>query len=299
MLRTAQETIAGALNFDTKIVCPLCGRTGSHTKHVLARSEIRRCAQCGFVFAYGAPPDTAEEGYYESMGGYEQFLAAKKPEWRALFRDLARRTKGRKLLEVGCARGYALATARETGWLPRGVELSIDDTVFARQKFGLDVYHGTVESCPFEEDSFDVIIMWSVIEHIADSGSALRACRRLLKPGGLLSIHTCNVDSIVAWETRRNWTMYHMPGHVSFFSPATMRNALDKTGFEIVMLKTALGAKPVDVDPEKRCKPSLRRALAGVAAGLRLKEPLREAIYMFRPYLRDHGEFMAVVARKT
>lgn len=298
-MRTVQELPGTTLSFDTKIICPLCSRTGSHVKHVLDHHEIRRCGKCGFVFAWGEPEVSYEAGYYESLGGYERFLAAKVPEWRALYRGLARRTEGRKLLEVGCARGYALALAREVGWLPHGVEVSGDDAMFARSKFGLKVHHGTVQSCPFEEGSFDVVTMWSVIEHMTDPATALEACSRLLKPGGLLSIHTCNVDSSVAWEARRDWSMYHLPGHVSFFSPATMRDALDRTGFEAEELKTALGSRPVNVDPNARSRPSLRKVVAGIASTLRLKEPLREFICILRPYLRDQGEFMAVIARKV
>ena len=279
--------------------CPLCGRMGHQIVHLLEPVEIRRCGECGFVFARGGAQNASEEGYYDSMGGYEPFLEAKKREWYELFRDLAMRTPGRRLLEVGCARGDALAMARQFGWLPCGVEVSRDDAAYARSEFGLVVHHGTVETCPFEEGSFDAALMWSVIEHIADPLPALRACRRLLKPGGLLSIHTPNADSKVARDLGPRWSMYHVPGHVSFFSPSTMRMALRKSGLEPVQLETGLGSRPVNIDPKARMQFSPRRVASYVATRLGLKEPLREMIYAMQPKLREQGEFMAVVAKRN
>lgn len=283
--------------------CPLCERIDHAPLHRVNGMEIRHCPECGFVFARGlspagGPPAVSEEGYYESMGGYEQFLEAKTPEWRELFRDLATRTSGRRLLEVGCARGYALALARQFGWLPWGVETSGEDAAFARSKFGLNVYHGTVETCSFEPGSFDAITMWSVLEHVPDPLPTLRACRRLLRPGGLLSISMPNADSTVAGQQGAEWSMYRIPGHVSFFGPGTMRLALRRSGFEVIQLKTGLGSRPVNVDPAARRKLTPRKAAAYIVARLGLKEPLREMIYSLQPQLREQGEFMTVVARK-
>ena len=288
------QALAGV---EATVACPLCGAVNNHTEHTIEEVEIRNCDECGFVFALGGAAEDTEEGYYESMGGYERFLAVKRPEWRELFEDLARRANGRKLLEVGCARGYALFVAREMGWLPYGVEVSGEDAEFARSRLGLQVHHGTLADCTFDDASFDVVILWSVIEHISDPLPALRNCRRLLKPGGLLSIATCNVGSVVAHEAGREWSMYHLPGHVSFFMPATMRYALSNAGLEIREMKTGLGTRPVNVDPKARGRLSARKVAARFTSSLGLKEPLRQVIYKLKPALRDKGEFMSVIAR--
>jgi 2-polyprenyl-3-methyl-5-hydroxy-6-metoxy-1,4-benzoquinol methylase len=281
-----------------KVICPMCGSGSHYMEHALTRGEIHRCGQCGFVFACGTLEEFSDKGYYEPLGGYERFLAAKRPQWKALLRDLARRTQSRRLLEVGCARGYALALARQMGWLPYGVEICSDDVEFARSRFGLNIHHGPVETCPFEENAFAAIIMWSVIEHLATPRSALRACHRLLKPSGILSIHTCNVDSTVARSTGPQWSMFNLHGHLSFFSPATLTEALHRTGFEVVEIKTGIGCRPVDIDPKLRARLSLRKALARTALTLGVKEPIREALCRIAPGMRERGEFMSAIARK-
>jgi len=283
--------------------CPLCGGTAGcpapddRTASIRGVVRLCRCGACGFVFAADAADAGTEDGYYDSMGGYQRFVEVKKDEWRALFRDLARLAPGRRLLEVGCARGHALALSREMGWVPCGIEISRDDAARARADFGLSVWSGTLETCPFDDGSFDVITMWSVIEHIARPLPALRACRRLLAPGGLLSVATCNVDSAAAASAGPDWSMFRLPGHVSFFSPPTMRRALAACGFEVVRLETGLGGRPVNVDPAARRRLTARRVASRVAGRLGIKEPLRRAILALSPELRERGEFMNIVAR--
>jgi len=291
MVTTVTDSLAGR-------ICPLCGKVCFESAWALDTVEVRRCEQCGFAFASRGDGAECEAGYYQSMGGYEQFVEVKKAVWRELLHDLGTRTAGRRLLEVGCARGYALALAREYGWLPHGVEVSREDAAFAQLRFGLSIHHGTVESCTLAKESFDVVLMWSVIEHIPDPISALRACRRLLKPGGLLSIHTCNAASKAAAAMGRKWSMYHLPGHVSFFNTGTIRQALSKAGFSVERLETGLGGTPVDVNPAARSQLTPRRAVAYVASALGLKDTLREMICLMQPKLREQGEFISVLARR-
>jgi len=295
---TSCETIATGSDSLAGRLCPLCGTLCLQATPLTDAVEMRRCRQCGFMFARRDEQEACEAGYYESMGGYERFVEVKRAEWRELLQDLAARTQGRRLLDVGCARGYALALAREYGWVPSGVEVSRDDASFATSRFGLQVHCGPIETNPFEPETFDVVLMWSVIEHIADPVSALRACRALLKQGGLISIHTCNVAGKAAETLGAKWSMYNLPGHVSFFSTDTIRQALSKAGFAVERLETGLGGSPVNVDPAARRQFTPRRAAAYVASALGIKDTLREVIYLMQPKLREQGEFMSVLARR-
>jgi len=296
---TACETPDAPAVESAPAACPMCGGAEHALLYSIERADIHHCHGCGFVFALNCNDDASDESYYETLGGYERFIEAKRPEWERLFRNLGRHADGRRLLEIGCARGYALALARQMGWLPYGVEVSGEDAAFARSRFGLAVHHGTVETCPFEPGSFGAIIMWSVIEHIADPRSALHACRDLLRPAGVISIHTCNVGSTVASELGDRWSMFNLHGHLSFFNCATLAAAVEEAGFTIIEMKTGLGSRPVSIDPAARSRPSLRKLLANTASAMGLKEPIRRMVYALRPAARDKGEFVALLARKN
>jgi len=295
---SACETIQPPAAETAAIACPVCGAYDHSLLHSVQRADIHCCAGCGFVFAAACRDAESEDGYYETLGGYEQFIAAKQPEWRRLFRDLMHHAPDKRLLEVGCARGYALALARRMGWLPSGVEVSAGDVAFARSRFGLIVHHGTVETCPFEPGSFGAVTMWSVIEHIADPISALRACHALLRPGGAISVHTCNAGSTVAEELGGRWSMFNLHGHLSFFTAETLAGAVEQAGFSIIECKTGLGSRPVDIDPAARSRPSLRKVLANTASAMGVKEPIRRMIYALSPAARGKGEFVALLAVK-
>ena len=68
-----------------------------------------------------------------------------------------------------------------------GIELSEFSFVQAHKKFGDSISHGTIEDIPFENDFFDVITMFDLLEHVKDPVATLRRCRAILKPGGVIA----------------------------------------------------------------------------------------------------------------
>jgi len=82
-----------------------------------------------------------------------------------------------------------------------------------------------------------VITMWDVIEHFTDPLRELRESHRLLKKGGLICIHTMNVESPLARLMGPRWP-WLMEMHLYYFSPRTLREMLKKAGFTVVRMVT-------------------------------------------------------------
>jgi 2-polyprenyl-3-methyl-5-hydroxy-6-metoxy-1,4-benzoquinol methylase len=145
-----------------------------------------------------------------------------------------------KILDVGCSFGFFLDAARQRGWAVAGVELSPYAAAYATQRFGLSIVNKSILDAEFAENSFDVITMWYVIEHLPDPKQVLRCLRNLLKEDGMLVVSTPNVKSYQAKFQGKKWRMWIPPEHVLYFSPETMKQLCKPCNLEIIDYETAL-----------------------------------------------------------
>jgi SAM-dependent methyltransferase len=141
------------------------------------------------------------------------------------------RPEGR-LLEVGCAGGAFLHAAQTRGYTVRGVEFSEDAAQHARQKFGLDVLTGDLQTAQFPGGAFDIVFMGDVVEHLPDPVATLNEINRILREQGLLVLvcptQTNTLFSRIGFALYstlgKNATVNLPPYHLFEYRP----NSLDK-----------------------------------------------------------------------
>jgi ubiquinone/menaquinone biosynthesis C-methylase UbiE len=114
----------------------------------------------------------------------------------ALVRSLSLPSEVR-ILEVGCGRGIALPVLDRLCRPRRLVGLDIDDELLVEAAGNLreqgaeaELCCGDVRGMPFADESFDVIIDFGTLYHIADSQTALDEIARVLAPGGTFAYET-------------------------------------------------------------------------------------------------------------
>jgi SAM-dependent methyltransferase len=208
-----------------------------------------RCRKCGLIYLNPRPTPAAIGAYYPDH--YLPFLPAIEDErsWfrrldrqHALYRrhKVLRRWIGRpenghaRLLDVGCATGVFLDGMRRQGWQAQGVELSPGAAEYARGRFCLDVFTGTLQQAALAPASFDVITLWDVLEHVYDPKGTLHEIHRLLKPGGAFVFSLPDPDCIEARLFGRYWAGLDIPRHLTIFSRQVLLRLLAETGFEHV-----------------------------------------------------------------
>jgi 2-polyprenyl-3-methyl-5-hydroxy-6-metoxy-1,4-benzoquinol methylase len=195
---------------------------------------IVKCRRCGLV--YQSPVPSADE----IIDAYDGVVDQRYEEERSgrietFTRDLLaveRHERGGKLLDVGCHLGLFLDVAKERGWETTGVEPSRWSVERARDR-GQDVRHGTLDNVHFADESFDVVTMWDVAEHLTDPLTELKRIHRILRPDGLLALSTMNVDALFPRIVGRRWPWY-MQMHLVYFSRRTLHNMLAKAGYRVV-----------------------------------------------------------------
>ena len=147
-------------------------------------------------------------------------------------RHLAKAEAGQRLLDLGCGNGEFLLRARSAGWDVVGVDFDSKAVEAARGQ-GLNVLLGGVESLDPSVEKFDVITLANVIEHVHQAGDVLRACCKLLKPGGRLWIETPNIDSFGHRRFARHWRGLEPPRHLVIFNWSSLEALLLEAGFHL------------------------------------------------------------------
>ncbi|MBT9168834.1 MAG: Malonyl-(acyl-carrier protein) O-methyltransferase [Syntrophomonadaceae bacterium] len=142
-----------------------------------------------------------------------------------------------KLLDVGCGNGQFLATMRELGWEVTGVEPDGQAAKVARER-GLNVYEGVLEEITLPDDTFDAITMSHVVEHLPDPIGTFGECKRILKKGGRLVVTVPNIESLGHRLYREACLNLDPPRHLFLFSPHTLRTCLERSGLQVLELRT-------------------------------------------------------------
>lgn len=224
--------------------CPLCQSSQCNYFWATPGYKLSSCSDCTMVWD-STPPDDLMAQYGESYfinsnpkGGYANYFEGMKINRRTFNLRLKRiKFKTRKtgrLLDVGCALGDCLLEAKKLGWRDVfGLELSAYAVKQATER-KLKIRQGTLKTANFEKNSFDVVLMQDVIEHVTDPATELKRVYRILKPGGWLFLVTPDVKGFWAKILGRFWYHYKPGEHVTYFSQLTIRKALAKAGFKHV-----------------------------------------------------------------
>jgi hypothetical protein len=92
---------------------------------------------------------------------------------------------------------------------------------------------GTLDEIQFPADSFEVITLWDVLEHVSSPRQTLDRVRNWLTPDGCLFLSVPNADSVMARLMGRRWVLL-LREHLWYFSPVTLATLLRQAGFDPV-----------------------------------------------------------------
>jgi SAM-dependent methyltransferase len=170
-------------------------------------------------------------------GSFLRRLDKRYGPWKRL-RAIERFQKGGKLLEVGCGTGYFLEeTLRSGRWDVTGVEPTRSAAEYTRQKLGVPVIQSRFAEAGLQPGSFDVVVMWNVVEHFDRPIQDLRLARQLLKDHGWLVFSIPNIESLEARLFGPYWVGWDMPRHLYLFPRKVMLAIMKELGFHTAALR--------------------------------------------------------------
>jgi SAM-dependent methyltransferase len=120
----------------------------------------------------------------------------------------------------------------QKGWQVTGLDLSAATVQRLRSELGLNALSGTLPHPALAPQSFEVVTMWHVLEHVHQPLQVLREAHRLLVPSGLLLIEVPNLASLGFQWFGEAWYGLELPRHLSHFTPQTLQAMLRRAGFQ-------------------------------------------------------------------
>ena len=240
---------------------PICRVCGSHRNRFLCATwnehsatrwlDNYRCLDCGCVFI-GNPLSPAElAGAYaviDEAAYYRETAEASAPKFAAAARDLSALTeKSGAILDLGGGNG-AFAHALDAHGFTNLFVHEIPGAELPGLPLSVRNVYRDIDYASLPSAGFDAVTLMDVLEHVSDVGITLSAVRRVLRPGGVMYVHTPVVTILdramhvvqrmpllsgvgQAWQRART-SIYHLQN----FTPQALRQLMAQHGFEVVRL---------------------------------------------------------------
>lgn len=207
--------------------------------------DIVQCQQCGLMRTNPRPTqDTIGFYYPDDYGPYlgtiipDSSIEAKTGFKQQIKTLLSNRSHALpeigcgNLLEVGCASGMFLSEMASKGWNVQGIEYSETAAENAR-KSGFEVFCGALEEAPRPRVRMDLVVAWMVLEHLHDPKSCLGKLQEWTAEDGYLVLSVPDINSLGFRLFKQYSYDLHLPNHLYFFCPDTLRGLLESTGWEV------------------------------------------------------------------
>jgi len=206
--------------------------------------SVWHCKDCDLSFTNPRPEDKNLGKYYESLE-YLSHVTKNKGATGRLYKFLRNINIKRKykivsehistgkILDIGCGTGELLNYFQKQKWECVGVEPNAQARKFAQEHYQLKVEEEqSLQFMPI--DSFDIISMWHVLEHVPDINERMEKVKQLLKKEGVLIIALPNLSSWDAVYYGVYWAGLDVPRHLSHFSQKAFSSLAKKHDLQIV-----------------------------------------------------------------
>lgn len=233
--------------------CPICSSSGCSPfleckDNTVSREtfQIVSCNSCGFKFTNPRPSGLDLGKYYKSEE-YVSHSNSKKGFINSTYQSVRKYTLLKKLqliskyyktgniLDIGCGTGEFLNTCKNAKWNTLGIEPDNDARNMGVQNYGLDIRTES-ELKNLEPESFDIISMWHVLEHVPNLNERVDDLKRLVKPKGIIIIAVPNCNSLDAKIYKEEWAAYDVPRHLYHFTPKDIETLFGKHELKVFRL---------------------------------------------------------------
>lgn len=231
--------------------CPICETKDQQlflecTDYTVSNEQFKivNCNGCGFKFTNPRPEEQKIGAYYQS----EEYVShsntskgvvnslyqlVRKYTLSQKFKLVAGLSKGKSILDYGSGTGDFLNFCKKNGWNTQGMEPDEGARRMSIERFGLNVI-SPLQIKTLHADSFDIITLWHVLEHVHQLKPTLASLVGSLKKEGKLLIAVPNYTSFDARFYQKHWAAYDVPRHLYHFSPHDISRLMEQFNMKVV-----------------------------------------------------------------
>jgi len=224
--------------------CPICNSTKSELHKTVKDCtvsqedfDIVKCTSCEFLFTNPRPNPESLGDYYKSEDYISHTNKSNSPinliyklartqtlKWKF---SLVNKTAPKTILDYGCGTGHFLNYCHKKEIKVNGFEPDEDARKIAQQNLGEAIFASTLAI----KNTFDVITLWHVLEHIPNLNEAMIWLKNHLAKNGRLIIAVPNSESYDAKIYDKYWAAYDVPRHLYHFTKNTLTDLAIKHSF--------------------------------------------------------------------
>lgn len=234
--------------------CKICSKT---IKNINATYQLVECDNCGLIFSeniftqeefvkvYNELYNGANSSYQRhSKVEFEKLKAGKisigKNRTNLVNRNIVKNSNCKSVLEIGSGIGLVGSYIRLKNTTIKYTGVELDKEAYLKSKsLGLNTFNGDFQEISKFNESFDVIMLWEVIEHLQDLNLFLELAYSKLNEGGTIILSTPNYNKILNYPNGKKDKLYQNepPIHLNFFTADNIQAVFKFKGFSSVEIR--------------------------------------------------------------
>ena len=223
--------------------CPICRYDDKILLFNKDGFDHFQCKNCSLVYVNPILKDEILHNHYLNDESYHNVLTNEteiyldKIRFNYCLNIIESYTKIGSILDIGAGPGIFVEVAKERGWHPVAVEFNKYCTKRI-ESLGIQCFDKPIEKIQIDEESFNCITLWAVLEHLQNPKKILKEIYKLLKPNGVLLILVPNVDSLASRIMHQDCGTFGGDTHINFFNKDTLVNIQKLCGFKTLEIET-------------------------------------------------------------